>query len=179
MWFAPHCPKCGRALRPVRDRLWCDFCGSYVALHTRWGEGFRSRLASLEHSLRARVDEFLSGRRGPKPIPPPSITLPATSIFCQNCGYQTQPEDRVCSQCGAALAPQLPTLVPTPIVVREPPVTTAPTSLDDRVYRYIIDHDGTISLSKASNDLGITMDALKASIARLKESGKLSDETLS
>lgn len=45
--------------------------------------------------------------------------------------------------------------------------------LDDKVYNYIVEHRGTISLSKACMDLGITLEELKASIERLKKAGKL------
>jgi len=45
--------------------------------------------------------------------------------------------------------------------------------LHERVYDYIIKHEGTISLSQAARDLGISLDELKAAIERLKEEGRL------
>ncbi len=45
--------------------------------------------------------------------------------------------------------------------------------LHERVYDYIIKHEGTISLSQAARDLGVSLDELKAAIERLKEEGKL------
>jgi len=45
--------------------------------------------------------------------------------------------------------------------------------LHERVYDYIIKHEGTISLSQAARDLGISLEELKAAIERLKEEGRL------
>ncbi|MEM3507171.1 MAG: hypothetical protein QXT31_05920 [Candidatus Bathyarchaeia archaeon] len=45
--------------------------------------------------------------------------------------------------------------------------------LDEKVYNYILEHKGTISLSKACIDLGIKLEELKDSIGRLKKAGKL------
>jgi hypothetical protein len=47
--------------------------------------------------------------------------------------------------------------------------------LDDKVFDYIVKHKGTISLSKACKDLGISIEELKASIERLKHLGKLEE----
>jgi len=60
--------------------------------------------------------------------------------------------------------------VPTPKIV---PITEATTLLDDRVYNYIVEHEGTIALSQAAKDLGITVDELNAAIDRLKSQGRL------
>ena len=46
-------------------------------------------------------------------------------------------------------------------------------SMDDRVFDYIAEHEGVISLSQASDELGISMEELKASIERLKKEGRL------
>ncbi|MEM2895975.1 MAG: hypothetical protein QXG01_00100 [Candidatus Bathyarchaeia archaeon] len=45
--------------------------------------------------------------------------------------------------------------------------------LDEKVYGYIVEHEGTISLSKACADLGIRLEELRESIERLKKTGKL------
>jgi uncharacterized membrane protein len=44
-------------------------------------------------------------------------------------------------------------------------------NVDDAVFDYIVSHGGTISLSRAAAELGISMEELKASIERLKEKG--------
>jgi len=56
--------------------------------------------------------------------------------------------------------------------VRIIPLETSP-SIDGKVFEYITDHEGVISLSQASGELGISMDELGASIERLKKEGKI------
>jgi len=46
-------------------------------------------------------------------------------------------------------------------------------STDDEVFDYIVKHEGAISLSQASEELGISTEELKASIERLKKDGKI------
>lgn len=70
--------------------------------------------------------------------------IPEGAIFCQKCG----------------------TSIDT--------VTPSETSVDDKVYDYIIKHEGVISLSKAASDLGITIEKVKEIAERLKTEGKLS-----
>jgi DNA-binding MarR family transcriptional regulator len=45
--------------------------------------------------------------------------------------------------------------------------------LDDRVYNYIAEHGGEVSLSQAAEELGITVHDLNAAIDRLKNQGRL------
>jgi hypothetical protein len=45
--------------------------------------------------------------------------------------------------------------------------------LDDKVYDYIVKHEGVISLSAASAELGIPVDELKEIAERLKNQGRL------
>jgi len=60
--------------------------------------------------------------------------------------------------------------VPTPKII---PIAEAAPPLDERVYNYIVAHEGTIALSQAAKDLGITLDELNAAIDRLKSQGRL------
>lgn len=46
-------------------------------------------------------------------------------------------------------------------------------SVEDRVYDYIIQHEGIISLSKAASYLGITVEQVKESAEKLKTEGRL------
>lgn len=46
-------------------------------------------------------------------------------------------------------------------------------SVEDRVYGYIIEHGGKISLSKACEDLGLEKDELRAAIGKLRREGML------
>jgi predicted transcriptional regulator of viral defense system len=48
-----------------------------------------------------------------------------------------------------------------------------PSTLDDKVYDYIVKHEGVISTSKASSDLGLSVNELKEITERLKKKGLL------
>jgi len=60
--------------------------------------------------------------------------------------------------------------VPTPKIV---PIAEVAPPLDERVYNYIVEHEGTIALSQAAKDLGVTLEELSAAIERLKSQGRL------
>ncbi|HXZ98162.1 MAG TPA: hypothetical protein VED24_02215 [Candidatus Acidoferrum sp.] len=59
-----------------------------------------------------------------------------------------------------------------------PQVTPRPriSERDDIVYRYVVERNGEISLSKASTDLHMSIPELQASISRLEDSGRISKE---
>jgi len=57
--------------------------------------------------------------------------------------------------------------------VKEVPTREQALTVDDRVYNYIVEHEGTISLSQAAKDLGISPNELNAAIDRLKSQGRL------
>lgn len=46
-------------------------------------------------------------------------------------------------------------------------------AVDERVYDYIVKRHGEISLSRASTDLGLSVDEVKRSTERLKKKGRL------
>jgi len=48
------------------------------------------------------------------------------------------------------------------------------TALEDRVYQYILKHEGVISMSTAARDLGLTTNQLKEVTEKLKSEGRLS-----
>ena len=60
--------------------------------------------------------------------------------------------------------------VPVPKMI---PITEQAPTLDDRVYNYIVEHEGTIALSQAAKDLGISLSELNATIERLRSQGRL------
>ncbi|MEM4251615.1 MAG: hypothetical protein QW828_07270, partial [Candidatus Bathyarchaeia archaeon] len=62
-----------------------------------------------------------------------------------------------------------------PVKPRKTELTVAPalTPLDERVYEYILERSGVISLSQASKDLGITIEQLEESTKRLRDAGRL------
>lgn len=72
--------------------------------------------------------------------------VPAGALFCQKCGKSPD-----------AQPAQEPVLAP----------------LEQKVYDYIIKNEGVISLSKASSDLALTVDQLKAITEKLKKDGRL------
>jgi len=80
------------------------------------------------------------------------------SIVCSNCGNNVPKAATFCEKCGA-------------------PLSHTPTSqispLDERVYNYILKHEGTISVSEASAELGIPVERLKEITERLKNRGLL------
>jgi hypothetical protein len=89
--------------------------------------------------------------RPPKPRP----MLGAAMQICGSCGNRVPKGATFCEKCGAPLeVPMVP-------------------SSDDRVYDYIVKHEGVISLSTASTDLGIPVEELKEITERLKKQGRL------
>ena len=70
--------------------------------------------------------------------------------------------------------PEMPTRIeakPQP-TVRIIPIETSP-SMDDKVFDYIVEHEGVISLSRTSEELRISMEELNASVERLKKEGRI------
>ena len=69
------------------------------------------------------------------------------------------------------------TNLPPPRVTITTPMTSEPrpstADIDDRVLKYIEDHGGEISLSRASSEIDITATELQAAIGRLRSSGLL------
>lgn len=118
------------------------------------------------------VGIFFAYRRGlfnfggstPRPLGPRSMPLPIPKrqeTACGSCGNRIPKGATFCQKCG------------TP--VRAPAAPPAqPPSLDDKVYNYIVKHEGVISMSKASSDLGLSTHELKEITDRLKKKGLLS-----
>ena len=77
--------------------------------------------------------------------------------ICRSCGSMIPEGAIFCKRCGP------------PIEVAAPPEA----SLEDKVYDYIIKHEGVISLSKAASDLGITVEQVREISEKLKTEGKL------
>jgi hypothetical protein len=77
-------------------------------------------------------------------------------VVCNSCGNNVPKGAEFCEKCGAPVA----TLV-------EP-------STENKVYDYIVKHEGIISLSEASTELGISVEQLKEITERLKREGRLS-----
>jgi hypothetical protein len=96
----------------------------------------------------------------PRSTKPPEKSQAATSLpastVCGNCGNTVATVAGFCDHCGSP--------------IRE----AQDSSLDDVVYDYIVRHEGVISLSSASAELGIPVEQLKKIADRLKTEGRLS-----
>jgi hypothetical protein len=98
-------------------------------------------------------------RRGPNPRTLKSISLqsaPESMRICSECGSEVPEDATFCQKCGAAVE-AIPLMNP----------------LEEKVYNYIVKHEGVISLSKASSDLGISVAELNQVTAKLKKEGRL------
>jgi hypothetical protein len=85
----------------------------------------------------------------------PKVALPGSGVICSNCGNNVPKGLEFCDKCGNAIRP------------------AHYHSEDDRVYEYIVKHQGVISLRTASSDLGISLEQLKEITERLKKDGRL------
>ena len=85
----------------------------------------------------------------------PRTWISGPTQVCATCGNRTPKGAMYCQKCGASLA------------------TAELSSTEDRVYDYVVKHEGVISLSKASQDLGISVDELKRTTDSLKKKGRL------
>ncbi len=82
---------------------------------------------------------------------------------CAGCGSNLPEGATFCQRCGASAEPvssAIPSTAPVP-------------SLEDKVYDYIANHEGVISLSKTAEELGITVEQLKQITDKLKKEGRL------
>jgi hypothetical protein len=95
--------------------------------------------------------------RGPPTLRPQTskARIREPTRICSSCGNRMPKNATFCEKCGA------------PVVAGEG------TRLEDRVYDYIVKHDGVISMSKASQDLGISVEQLKHTTEGLKKKGRL------
>jgi hypothetical protein len=127
------------------------------------GGGIAAVLVAVAVILVRRRQMFNRGPEMP-PLPTPATQppargmeppVPAATQICRACGALV-PKGAYCEKCGA------------------PMQAFTALSLDDKVYDYIVKHEGVISLSTASAELGIPVEELKKMTARLKEEGRLS-----
>jgi len=97
------------------------------------------------------------------------VVVPTTPV--EGPRPEPSPED-----ISAKTVPETPTAVkeikevPPPKVI---PIEKTASELDEKVYNYIVEHEGTIALSQAAKDLGISLSDLSAAIERLKGQGRL------
>jgi ribosomal protein L40E len=96
-------------------------------------------------------------RRAPTTLRPQKseARIRAQTRICSSCGNRMPKNATFCQKCGA------------------PVVVSGGATLEDKVYDYIVKHDGVISMSKASQDLGISVERLKQAAEGLKKKGRL------
>lgn len=84
------------------------------------------------------------------------VTAAGATRVCSSCGNRFPKTATFCQKCGA-------------------PATTPPerSPSEDKVYDYILKHEGVISLSQASRDLEMSVEELKQATERLKKKGRL------
>ena len=166
--FLPRCPRCGHSLRMVRGYWWCDVCRAPVP--PRKGPSFGEMIRRTGERLRRffspppRRPPVLVYPTGRPPMPEQTVSL----ARCPNCGGLTPRNAASCVHCGTALGQRV------EVPVRQPTPSPRVSEHDEIVYRYVVERNGEISLSKASTDLHMTISELQASIRRLEDSGKIS-----
>jgi hypothetical protein len=121
------------------------------------GGGIAAVVVAVAFVFARRRNAF--DRAQPTPNPPASVSAPAPAgqvamQVCSTCGNLV-PKGAFCEKCGAPM---------------EGPKVS---SLEDKVYDYIVKHEGVISLSTASAELGIPIEELKTITSRLKNEGRL------
>jgi uncharacterized C2H2 Zn-finger protein len=168
--FLPRCPRCGYGLRMVRGYWWCDVCRAPL---------LPSRGPSIRESIRRvgeRLRRFFSppSRRSPVLVypgsPSPMLRQGVSLVRCPKCGALTPRNTASCVHCGTVFGQRAET--PVPQATPSPRIS----GHDEIVYRYVVERNGEISLSKASTDLHMTIPELQTSIRRLEDSGKISRE---
>lgn len=85
----------------------------------------------------------------------PSKVAASQTTVCSKCGNRVPKNATFCQKCGASIA------------------GAEQIGLENKVYDYVVKHDGVISLSKASRDLGMSADQVKQAAEALKKKGRL------
>jgi len=102
--------------------------------------------------------------------------------LCENCHLHLPLTASKCPYCGAsenlANLPETRVDQTNETIIIKPRNRQAPDHLDQRVYDYIVAHDGTITYSQTFRDIAITTPKLRASIKRLKSLGLLRQKHL-
>jgi protocatechuate 3,4-dioxygenase beta subunit len=114
---------------------------------------FKLKLDPLA-SIRGRLGRRL--RQTPQTKPVVSTVVGEGVGRCTNCGSPMSEAETFCRTCGSR---------------RERLATE--TDLEEKIYSYIVEHSGVISLRQAATDLGLTPDQVKEVAERLKREGRL------
>ena len=152
-----RCPRCGYVLRFDGRQYTCDFCG--------YPHGQRSLMTTVhevERNLKGKVQGLIEGFRkrqvyvyypiAVRPCAVCGVNIPLSVIRCPSCGANQQVTQAAHTAANNPMEPQ---------------------GDDKKVFDYVVSHNGTISISQATQDLSISQDTLQSSIDRLKSSGLL------
>jgi len=123
--------------------LFALFGGSALAIVAVIGIAIAYKRGMLGRGLGTRRPSKLAG------------PLKGGAQICGSCGNRMPKGATFCHKCGA------------------PIVATERLTVEDRVYDYIVKHDGVISLSKASKDLGLSVEEIRKVTENLKKKGRL------
>lgn len=139
------------------------------AIRAVWRADYTGLLVLLALLIAALLAAFailllrLRGRTGLGRGPGIRVETPAAAIpqpvalkSCPRCGAGIPIEAKYCDKCGEMLEG-----------------ARAPRDVDEDVYRYLAEKGGSISWAEASEDLGLPIDVIKASIERLKKAGRI------
>lgn len=152
-----RCPRCGYVLRFDGRQYTCDFCGYPHAQRS-----LMTTVHAVERNLKSKVQGLMEGFRKRQVY----VYYPIAVRPCVSCGVNIPLSVIRCPSCGAnqQVTQAAPTSANSPV---------EPQGEDKKVFDYIVSHNGTISMSQATQDLSISQDLLQSSIDRLKSLGLL------
>lgn len=152
-----RCPRCGYVLRFDGRQYTCDFCGYPQSQHS-----LITTVHEVERNLKGKVRGLIDGFRKRQVY----VYYPIAVRPCVACGVNIPLSVVRCPSCGANQQ----------ITQETRTSTTNPVELqgdEKKVFDYIVAHNGTISMSQATQELSISQDILQSSIGRLKSLGLL------
>lgn len=145
----------GRLVKGASDASWSLVVDKPYVVQATWNANYLL-LTALVVGMTLATASLAAGvilRRRRKPFRGAKVT---PGKACKSCGSPIQ-SGMYCQNCGS----------PSQSI----PISEA--SVEDKVYDYILKHEGVISLSKAASDLGITVEKVKDVTEKLKAEGRL------
>ncbi len=178
----------GRTLKDeldLRVRLWQDWLPQHSAIKSlleKQGKVSADSLVDMPVQLRRDVlRRYWEENRDATAIEGDALLVRTAEtiyeqITCKACGAQIPGDSVYCIGCGKRVIEAMKTFEEEKVLIKEkrkPQVEAVTYDQDLMVLNYVVEHRGTISLSKAAKSLGITVKELEESLERLKRSGKI------